>query len=56
LALIHASLVDTRLVGLVRTDAVDSSAAESLLKEIRTARSWSLNAYVARAQTVLKTL
>jgi predicted nucleic acid-binding protein len=63
LALIHASLVDTRLVttptllvGLARADAVDPGTAESLLKEIRTARSWSSNAYVARAETVLRGL
>ncbi|MFB6229103.1 MAG: hypothetical protein ABEH88_11215 [Halobacteriales archaeon] len=63
LALVHASLVETRLVttptllvGLVRTGAVDPSTAESLLGEIRTARSWSSNAYVARAETVLRSL
>lgn len=61
LALVRASLVAARLVttptlvvGLARTGAVDASTAGSLLEDLRVARSWSANAYVARAETVLR--
>ncbi|WP_435158343.1 hypothetical protein [Haladaptatus sp. DFWS20] len=60
LALIHASLVDTRLVTtpmllvvLVRNEIVSPTDAESLLDEMSTARSWSKNTYVQRARAVL---
>jgi predicted nucleic acid-binding protein len=60
LALIHASLVDARLVttpmvlvALVRNEIVSPSDAESLLDEMSTARSWSKNTYVQRARAVL---
>ncbi|WP_433634778.1 hypothetical protein [Halomicrococcus sp. NG-SE-24] len=60
LALIHASLIDTRLVttpmllvALVRNDVVSASEAETLLTEMSEARSWSNNTYVQRARDVL---
>lgn len=60
LALIHASLIDTRLVttpmllvALVRNDVVSASEAEPLLTEMSEARSWSNNTYVQRARDVL---
>jgi predicted nucleic acid-binding protein len=61
LALIHASLVDTRLVttpvlltALVRTDVLAPDSAEQFLEEISDARSWSANSYVARANATLQ--
>jgi predicted nucleic acid-binding protein len=60
LALIHASLVDTRLVttpmllvALVRNEVVSPTDAESQLDEMGIARSWSKNTYVQRARAVL---
>lgn len=61
LALIHASLADTRLVttpivltALVRNDVLSPEAAEGFLDEMRDARSWSANTYVARARSTLQ--
>ena len=61
LALIHASLVDTRLVttpmllvALTRNGVISSTTAESLLTEMSDARSWSNNTYVQRARDVLQ--
>lgn len=61
LALVHASLVDTRLVttptlllALTRNDAASSATASALLAAMRDARSWTHNRYVERAETVLK--
>lgn len=63
LGLIHASLVDTRLVttptlltALVRNGVLTADDAEALLAEMSDARSWSGNAYVDRARTTLRTL
>jgi predicted nucleic acid-binding protein len=60
LALVHASLVDTRLVttptlltALVRNDVLSPESAEQLLETMSDARSWSRNAYVARARATL---
>ncbi|MDL0121098.1 hypothetical protein [Halobacterium salinarum] len=60
LALVHASLVETRLVttptllvSLAQTDAVDSRTAAALLQDVTDARSWANNSYVDRARTVL---
>ena len=60
LALVHASLVETRLVTtptllltLARTDAVDSRTAAALLQEVADVRSWTNNSYVQRASAVL---
>ncbi|MFC6906953.1 hypothetical protein [Halalkalicoccus tibetensis] len=61
LALVHASLVDTRLVttpviltALVRNDMLTADAAEAFLDEMSNARSWSANTYVARAKSTLQ--
>ncbi len=61
LALIHASLADTRLVTtpsfltlLVRNEFLSPSEAEDLLSIISGARSWDTNSYVARATTTLQ--
>lgn len=61
LALVHASLAETRLVttpilltALVRNDALSPETAESFLTEMRAARSWSSNAYVERATATLR--
>ena len=61
LAVIHASLVETRLVttpvlltALVRTDVLAPDSAEQFLGEISDARSWSANSYVARANATLQ--
>ncbi|MFC7157621.1 hypothetical protein ACFQPA_19525 [Halomarina halobia] len=61
LALIHASLADTRLVttpigltALVRNDVLSPDAAEAFLDEMSDARSWSANTYVARARATLQ--
>lgn len=60
LGLIHASLVDTRLVTtptllsvFVRTGQLSAADARTLLAEIGTARSWDENSYVQRARTLL---
>lgn len=60
LALVHASLVETRLVttptllvALVRNGVLSSTEAEDLLTEISDARSWSGNTYVERARETL---
>src|SRR6056297_1625544 len=61
LALVHASLADTRLVttpvlltALVRNDAILPDAADEFLAEMSDARSWSSNSYVERAQSTLR--
>ena len=61
LALIHASLVDTRLVttpilltALVGNDVLSPDSAEELLRVMSDARSWSTNSYVARAKATLQ--
>ena len=60
LGLIHASLVDTRLVTtptllsvFVRTDQLTAADARALLADISTARSWDANSYVQRARSLL---
>lgn len=61
LALVHASLAETRLVttplllvALVHTGALDPETAETLLDEMSEARSWATNAYVERARATLR--
>jgi predicted nucleic acid-binding protein len=61
LALVHASLIDTRLVttpivltALVRNDVLAADTAEAFLDEMSDARSWSANTYVARAKATLQ--
>jgi predicted nucleic acid-binding protein len=61
LALIHASLVETRLVtspilltALVRNGALSPMTGEALLAQMSDARSWSSNSYVARAKSTLR--
>jgi predicted ribonuclease YlaK len=61
LAIIHASLVDTRLVttptlltALVRNEHLAPVNAEDLLSQMSGARSWETNTYVARAKTILQ--
>jgi predicted nucleic acid-binding protein len=61
LALVHASLAETRLVttpilltALVRNDTISPDAAETFLAEMGTARSWSSNSYVERAESTLR--
>jgi len=61
LALIHASLAETRLVttpivltALVRNDAISPDAADKFLAEMSDARSWSSNSYVERAKATLQ--
>jgi len=61
LALVHASLAETRLVttpilltALVRNDAISPDAADEFLAEMSDARSWSSNTYVERAQSTLR--
>lgn len=61
LALIHASLADTRLVttpivltALVRNGVLSPDAAEQLLEKMSEARSWSANSYIARAKSTLQ--
>ena len=60
LALIHASLAETRLVttpimltALVRNNALSPDAADAFLAEMSAARSWSANSYVERAKATL---
>ena len=61
LALVHASLAETRLVttpilltALVRNEAISPDTAEAFLAEMSDARSWSSNAYVERAKATLR--
>lgn len=61
LALVHASLVDTRLVttptlltALVRNDRLAPVDAADLLSNMRDARSWEANTYVAQAAATLQ--
>ena len=61
LALVHASLAETRLVttpilltALVRNDVISPAAAEAFLTETSDARSWSSNSYVERATATLR--
>jgi predicted nucleic acid-binding protein len=61
LALIHASLVETRLVttpilltALVRNDVLSPDSAQRFLERMSEARSWSANSYVARARATLQ--
>jgi predicted nucleic acid-binding protein len=61
LALIHASLVDTRLVttpilltALVQNGVLSPETAEQFLEKMSDARSWSANSYVARAKATLQ--
>lgn len=61
LGLIHASLVDTRLVTtptllsvLVRTKQLSPADARALLDQISDARSWDANSYVQRARSLLE--
>lgn len=60
LALVHASLTTARLVTtptllvvLARREILSGAEAEDILTEISEARSWSGNAYVDRARTLL---
>lgn len=60
LALVHASLVDTRLIttpivltALVRNNVLAADTAEAFLEVMSDARSWSANTYVARAKATL---
>lgn len=59
-ALVHASLVDSRLVttpllltALVRNDRIEAAEAVALLDRIGEARSWDGNSYVQRARETL---
>jgi predicted nucleic acid-binding protein len=61
LALVHASLVETRLVttpilltALVRNDVLSPDSAERFLEQMSDVRSWSANSYVARAKATLQ--
>jgi len=61
LALVHASLAETRLVttpslltALVRNGALSPDDAEALVAEMGDARSWSSNSYVERARATLR--
>jgi predicted nucleic acid-binding protein len=61
LALVHASLAETRLVttpilltALVRNEAISPDTAETFLTEMSDARSWSSNSYVDRANATLR--
>jgi predicted nucleic acid-binding protein len=61
LALVHASLVDSRLVttptllsALVRADALSPSTARAWLSAMSDARSWESNSYVRRARSTLE--
>ncbi|WP_129115002.1 hypothetical protein [Halegenticoccus tardaugens] len=61
LALIHASLADTRLVttptlltAFVRNGHLAPMDAEDVLSKMSDARSWETNAYVAQAKTTLQ--
>ena len=61
LALIHASLTDSRLVtsptlltALVRNEQLSPVEAEDLLAEMSDARSWGTNSYVTQAKATLQ--
>lgn len=61
LALVHASLVETRLVttpllltAFVRNGVLPPAAGEAFLAEMSEARSWSENSYVKRARATLE--
>lgn len=61
LGLIHASLVDTRLVPtptlfsiFVRADLLSVDDARTLLDDISAARSWNANTYVRRARSLFE--
>jgi predicted nucleic acid-binding protein len=61
LALVHASLAETRLVttpilltALVRNDTLSPDTAEALLTELSEARGWSSNSYVERSKATLR--
>ena len=61
LALVHASLAETRLVttptlltALVRNETISPDADDELLAEMSDARSWSSNSYVERAKATLR--
>jgi len=61
LALVHASLVDSRLVttptlltALVRSGALSPSTATEWVSTMSDARSWASNAYVRRARSMLE--
>jgi predicted nucleic acid-binding protein len=61
LALVHASLAETRLVttpllltALVRAGKLSPDEAADLLSTISNARSWATNSYVARARATLR--
>lgn len=61
LGLIHASLVDTRLVTtptvlsvLVRRDLLSAPEALDVLESVSRARSWKSNSYVQRARSLLE--
>jgi len=61
LALVHASLAETRLVttpilliALVRNSALSPDTAEGFLAEMSDARSWSSNSYVERSKATLR--
>lgn len=61
LALIHASLADSRLVttptlltAFVRNEHLSALEAEDLLSAMSDARSWASNSYVAQAKTTLQ--
>ena len=61
LGLIHASLVNTRLVTtptllsiFVRTGQLTPAEARTLLHDISIARSWDANSYVQRARSLLE--
>ena len=61
LALIHASLADSRLVttptlltAFVRNEHLSAEEAEGLLSDMSDARSWTRNSYVAQAKSTLQ--
>lgn len=61
LALIHASLADTRfvstptlLVAFVRNEVLTIDSAEGFLAEMSDVRSWSVNSYVTRVKFTLQ--
>lgn len=61
LALVHASLADTRLVttptlltAFVRNERLTITEAGELLEAMSEARSWDSNSYVTRAEAVLE--
>lgn len=61
LALVHASVADTRLVttpilltAFVRIGTLSATDAESILAKMSEARSWEANSYVQRAEATLR--